>query len=41
MTDASGKRVVGVEGLSDNDKVKLTMKDGYALAVIERVVKEG
>ncbi|MBR5917109.1 MAG: exodeoxyribonuclease VII large subunit, partial [Lachnospiraceae bacterium] len=41
VTDASGKRVVGVEGLSDNDKVKLTMKDGYALAVIERVVKEG
>lgn len=41
VTDASGKRVVGVEGLSDNDKVKLTMKDGYAFAVIEKVVKEG
>jgi exodeoxyribonuclease VII large subunit len=41
VTDASGKRVVGVEGLSDNDKVKLTMKDGYAFAIIEKVVKEG
>ena len=41
ITDASGKRVVGVEGLSDNDKVKLTMKDGYAFAIIEKVVKEG
>ena len=41
VTDSSGKRVVGVEGLSDKDKVKLTMKDGYAFAVIEKVVKEG
>ena len=41
VTDDSGKRVVGVEGLSDNDKIKLTMKDGYAFAIIEKVVKEG
>ena len=41
VTDASGKRVVGVDGLSQNDKIKLTMKDGFAFAVIEKVVKEG
>ena len=41
VTDSSGKRVVGVEGLLTNDKVKLTMKDGYAFAVVEKVVKEG
>lgn len=41
VTDASGKRVVGVEGLNENDKIKLTMKDGYAFAYIEKVVKEG
>ena len=41
VTDASGKRIIGVEGLANNDKVKLTMKDGYAFAVIENVVKEG
>ena len=40
VTDASGKRVVGVEGLNENDKIKLTMKDGYAFAYIEKVVKE-
>ncbi|SDJ53500.1 Exodeoxyribonuclease VII large subunit [Lachnospiraceae bacterium G41] len=41
VTDSSGKRVVGVEGLLTNDKVKLTMKDGYAFAIVEKVVKEG
>lgn len=41
VTDASGKRVVDVEGLNENDKIKLTMKDGYAFAYIEKVVKEG
>ena len=41
VTDASGKRVVGVEGLNENDNIKLTMKDGYAFAYIEKVVKEG
>lgn len=41
VTDASGKRVVRVEGLNENDKIKLTMKDGYAFAYIEKVVKEG
>ena len=41
VTDASGKRVVGVDGLLKDDKVKLTMKDGYAFATIEKVVKEG
>ena len=41
VTDSSGKRVVGVEGLLTNDKIKLTMKDGYAYAIVEKVVKEG
>ncbi|MBP5530230.1 MAG: exodeoxyribonuclease VII large subunit [Lachnospiraceae bacterium] len=41
VTDSTGKRVVGVEGLLENDKIKLTMKDGYAFAYIEKVVKEG
>ena len=41
VTDSSGKRVVGVEGLLTNDKIKLTMKDGYAFAIVEKVVKEG
>ncbi len=41
VTDSSGKRVVGVDGLLTNDKVKLTMKDGYAFAIVEKVVKEG
>ena len=41
VTDSSGKRVVGVEGLLTNDKIKLTMKDGYAYAIVEKAVKEG
>ena len=41
VTDSSGKRMVGVEGLLTNDKIKLTMKDGYAYASVEKVVKEG
>ena len=41
VTNSSGNRVVGVEGLLTNDKIKLTMKDGYAYAIVEKVVKEG
>jgi len=41
VTDSSGKRVVSVSGIKENDKIKLTMKDGYAFVNVEKVVKEG
>ena len=40
VTDSSGKRIVGVEGLKDGDSIKITMKDGYALANVTKTVTE-
>ena len=40
ITDENGKRVVGVAGLKDSDKIKLTMKDGHAYATVNKVIKE-
>lgn len=40
VTDGSGKRIVGVEGLKDGDSIKITMKDGYALANVTKTVTE-
>ncbi len=40
VTDSSGKRIVGVEGLKDGDSIKITMKDGYALANVTKTVIE-
>ena len=40
ITDENGKRVVGVAGLKDFDKIKLTMKDGHAYATVNKVIKE-
>ena len=40
VTDSSGKRIVGVEGLKVGDSIKITMKDGYALANVTKTVTE-
>ena len=40
VTDGSGKRIVGVEGLKAGDSIKITMKDGYALANVTKTVTE-
>ena len=40
VTDGSGKRIVGVEGLNAGDSIKITMKDGYALANVTKTVTE-
>ena len=38
VTDESGKRIVGVSDLKENDKIKITMKDGFADTVVNKVV---
>ena len=38
VTDESGNRIVGVSDLKENDKIKITMKDGFADTVVNKVV---
>ncbi len=40
VTNDSGKRIVGVSSLNKNDKIKITMKDGYAFASVTDTVIE-
>ena len=40
VTDDSRKRIVGVSSLNKNDKIKITMKDGYAFASVTDTVIE-
>ncbi|MCR5848396.1 MAG: exodeoxyribonuclease VII large subunit [Lachnospiraceae bacterium] len=37
VTDENGNRIVGVSDLKKNDKIRITMKDGYAKTVVEEV----
>ena len=40
ITDDLGQRITGVEDLSENASIRITMKDGYALADVKSIVKE-
>ena len=40
ITDDKGERLAGVSGLSKESKIKIIMKDGYAIASVNEVVKE-
>ena len=40
ITDTDGNRIVCVSDLTENSKIKMIMKDGYALANIDKIVKE-
>ena len=40
ITDTDGNRIVCVSDLTEKSKIKMIMKDGYALANIDKIVKE-